>query len=314
MTTKEIKNISIVGTGTIGASWATFFIIKGYQVKLFDAFPEALPKALALIEKNLHFLQSKDVIKEEEVTAAQSRVQVCESLADALLNSDYVQESVAENYDVKKKLFSEMDELTSVDTILASSSSGLLISEIQKATKLPERCLLAHPFNPPHLIPLVELVGGEKTSKDVIQRTKDWMEKLGKVPVVLNKEVPGHLANRLAAAVWREAIDLVVDDVASVEDVDKALSAGPGIRWAIMGQHLIFHLGGGPGGLERFVDTLGHSVFHPLWQELKTWDTITPEMKEKLVSGVIEEQGDRSWGDLASWRDDKLIQLLKILY
>jgi len=314
MTKNEIKNVSIVGAGTIGASWATLFITKGYQVKMYDAFPEACPKALVLIEKNLSFLQSKEVLSKTESKEAFDRLQVNDNLSDALLDADYVQESVAENYDIKKKLFSEMDNLTPVDTILASSSSGLLISEIQKATIHPERCLLAHPFNPPHLIPLVELVGGEKTSEVVVQRTKSWMEKLGKVPVVLNKEVPGHLANRLAAAVWREAIDLVVDGVASVEDVDKALSAGPGIRWALMGQHLIFHLGGGPGGLERFIDTLGHSVFHPLWQELKTWDTITPDMKEKLVAGVIQEQGERSWGDLASWRDDKLIQLLKILY
>jgi 3-hydroxybutyryl-CoA dehydrogenase len=147
-----------------------------------------------------------------------------------------VQESVAENYEIKQQVFKELDSYTQPDAILASSSSGLLMTPIQQVTNHPGRCLIAHPFNPPHLIPLVELVPGDKTDELTVLRMKDFYEKLGKVPVVLKKAVPGHIANRLALALWREAVDLVIQGIASVEDVDKAVSAGPGLRWAVMGR------------------------------------------------------------------------------
>ena len=177
----------------------------------------------------------------------------------------------------------------------------------------PERSLIAHPFNPPHLIPLVELVPGERTDPETLTETKAFFESLGKVPVVLRKEVPGHVANRLQAAVWREAIDLVLKGVASVADVDKALAAGPGIRWALLGPHMIFHLGGGPGGIKHFIDHIG-SAWDDVWTDMASWTSLPGGTTDALVSGVQEEAGDRPPQEIAQWRDEKVVQLLKAIY
>ena len=205
----------------------------------------------------------------------------------------------SERYDVKKTSSGRSIRLAAPDAILASSSSGLLISELQTVMEHPGRSLIAHPFNPPHLMPLVELVPGKQTAPAVLAEAKKLFESLGKVPVVLNKEVPGHIANRLQAAVWREAIDLVLKGVASVADVDKALAAGPGIRWALLGPHMIFHLGGGPGGMKYFIDHVGVS-FDKLWTDMATWTSLPADTTDALVSGVQEEAGDAPLQDLAA--------------
>jgi len=188
----------------------------------------------------------------------------------------------------------------------------LLISELQTVMAHPGRSLIAHPFNPPHLIPLVELVPGKQTAPGVLAETKTLFESLGKAPVVLNKEVPRHIANRLQAAVWREAIDLVLKGVASVADVDKALAAGPGIRWAIFGPHMIFHLGGGPGGIKYFIDQVGVS-WDKLWTDMACWTSLPAETTAALVSGVQEEAADRPLQEIARSRDEKLVQLLNVM-
>jgi 3-hydroxyacyl-CoA dehydrogenase len=224
-----------------------------------------------------------------------------------------VQESVTENYEVKQQVFKALDAHTDADVILASSSSGLLMTPIQQVTNHPGRCLIAHPFNPPHLIPLVELVPGDGTDEQTISNMKIFYEKLGKVPVVLKKAVPGHIANRLAMALWREAVDLVVQGIASVEDVDKAVCAGPGLRWAVMGPHMVYGLGGGEGGMDHFIDHFGPAV-KVWWESLATWTTLPPEAKALLVDGVKEEMGDRTLSDMNRWRDEKFIKLLKVLY
>ena len=187
------------------------------------------------------------------------------------------------------------------------------MTEIQKVTHHPGRCLIAHPFNPPHLIPLVELVPGEATDPATVAIMKDFYHELGKVPIVLKKAVPGHIANRLALALWREAVDLVVRGIASVEDVDKAVCAGPGLRWALMGPHMIYHLGGGEGGMDHFLDHFGPS-FKTWWENMAAWTTLPPETKKVLVDGLKKEMGDRSMIDITSWRDEKLSALLKLIY
>ena len=310
----KISKVAVVGAGTIGAGWATLFACRGYPVQMYDSASGGCEQALGRISKNLDFLASRGLVDDDEVEPSLRRIQVADSIDEAVAGVDFVQESVAERYDVKKSVFRQMDLAAPAEAILASSSSGLLISQIQKATTRPGRCVLAHPFNPPHLIPLVEIVKGQATDQDTIEATRDWMAGLGKVPVVLSKEVPGHIANRLQAAIWREAIDLVDQGVASVEAVDKALCAGPGLRWALMGQHMIFHLGGGPGGLEYFINTLGQGVFSTLWRDLATWTSVTDEMKASLISGIQDEQGDQTLEDVAAWRDDKLVELLKMVY
>lgn len=208
-----------------------------------------------------------------------------------------------------------MDSYAPSHAIIASSSSGLLISELQRIVTKPERCLIAHPWNPPHLLPLVELVPSKKTSSVTIDHAYDFMTRIGKMPVVVRTEVPGHIANRLQAAVWREAIDLVDRGVCSVEDVDKALVAGPGLRWAFMGSNLALHLGGGSGGLKYFIEHLG-PAFSIWWRDMSTWEKISASAEAKIVQGIKEsiQVKSKTTFELTHWRDTKLIQLLGLLY
>ena len=270
----RIKNIAILGTGLIGASWAAFYAGKGFSVKLYDADKSKCDAGYEKAVEFLNFLSQHHAISSQTAEKAIRSLQCVESIGDLVNDAELVQESVVERYDVKKKVLSELEQFATCKCIFLSSSSGLLVSQMQKEMKHPERFLIAHPFNPPHLIPLVELVPGRKTSPELLKTMSDFFEMLGKTPVTLKREVPGHIANRLQAAVWREAIQLVIDGVASVEDIDKALCAGPGLRWALMGQNMIFHLGGGnDGGIGYFVDHIGMS-FEKLWKDMAKWDCL----------------------------------------
>ena len=313
MDAKPIQAIGILGTGTIGSSWATFFAAQGMKVRMHDVDPAIVERGIGKAYENLEALVRYGLMEKERLAAVKGNIAPAGDMAALLDGIDYVQESVAETYAVKGMVYAEMDRLASPRTILASSSSGLLMSEIQKHVARPERCLIAHPFNPPHLVPLVELVPGQKTDPAIVERVKQFFEELGKIPVVLKREVPGHIANRLAAALWREAIDLVIRGVASVEDVDKALYAGPGIRWALMGQHMIYHLGGGEGGYGYFIDHIG-KAFGAYWLEMASWSEISPKSRERLVNGVRESMGERDAAEIARWRDEKIVGLLKVIY
>jgi len=309
----QIESIAIVGTGVIGASWAAFYAARGFQVKMHDADAAQCRKGHQRAVEIIELLQAEGLLESDAVAASADRITTAAGLAQAVGGVQLVQENVAEDYDVKKQVYKAMDAETGSDVILASSSSGLLMTEIQKVTRHPGRCLVAHPFNPPHLIPLVELVPGEATDPETVAGMKRFYEELGKVPIVLNKAIPGHIANRLALALWREAVDLVVQGIASVEDVDKAVCAGPGLRWALMGPHLIYHLGGGEGGMDHFLDHFG-PVFKPWWESMATWTTLPPETKSVLTAGLKKEVGDRSLTDISRWRDEKLSGLLKLVY
>jgi carnitine 3-dehydrogenase len=313
MKSKEIKRVGILGTGTIGASWATFFASKGIPVRMYDVDTSILERGVRKAKENLATLVEYGMLDKSVLESATENVLSADDLRAMVEDADYIQESALEDYDVKKKIFHELDSLAPADTILASSSSGLLMSEIQSVTERPERCLIAHPFNPPHLVPLVELVPGRQTDLELVQFVKGFFEGLGKIPVLLKKEAPGHIANRLAAALWRESIEIVTRGIASVEDVDKALYAGPGIRWALMGQHLIYHLGGGEGGYEYFIDHIG-KAFGTLWEDMPTWTAISDESKKTLVEGIKDAVGDKSLTDLAQWRDKKIVDLIKVIY
>jgi 3-hydroxypropionate dehydrogenase (NADP+) len=311
----RIEKVAVLGTGVIGAGWVTLFAVKGYRVTAYSRKAETRKRGLETIQSSLDFLSAKGVISEETKRLSLERVRMVEQISEAVRGADFVVESTADSYEIKKPLFKEMDTYSPAEAILASSSSGLSPTELQKDIVKKDKCIIAHPWNPPHLIPLVEVVPGERTSQDTVDRTMELMEDLGKVPVIVNKVVPGYIGNRLAAALWREAIDMVINGVASVEDVDKALYAGPGIRWAFMGQHLIYHLGGGEvGGIGHFIDGIGNTTFNSIWRELATWDRIDDSMKEQLVEGVKQEMKGRPFRDVAKWRDDKLVELLKVIY
>jgi 3-hydroxyacyl-CoA dehydrogenase len=309
----EIRSVAIIGTGVVGASWAALFAAKGLAVHLYDENSEVCAAAARKTLDTVDRMGRAGLVSSRSVRRAGALVSARSNLKDAVRDVRLVQESVAENYDAKQSVFRNLDALTPRDVLLASSSSGLLMTEIQKGLRYPGRCLIAHPFNPPHLIPLVELVPGAQTEAAALEKLRLFLEAIGKSPVILRKEIPGHIANRLAAALWREAIDLVLQGVASVEDVDKALSAGPGLRWALMGQHMIYHLGGGAGGIDHFIDHLGPAV--ESWiQSLADWTQLPENTREALKRGLDDALRGRSFQEVADWRDEKLIELLKAIY
>ena len=312
MRTRPFKTIACLGAGTIGSSWATFYAAKGLEVRLYDVDSETCALGRERACGNLDRMVSVALLSAAEADSSKARIQQSDNLGDALAGVDFVQESVREDYETKADLFRNAESLIAPDAVIASSSSGLLMTRMLSVLKHPERSLIAHPFNPPHLVPLVELVPGEQTDPAVVERAKAFFEGLGKVPVVLKKEVPGHIANRLAAALWRESIDLVASGVASVEDVDNALRAGPGLRWALMGQHLIYHLGGGEGGYRYMIDHIGKS-FDAYWKTMPTWTEIPEAAKEQIIRGIEESVGNRSVQELSEARDCNLAKILKAL-
>src|SRR3954462_1734491 len=243
---RPIHRVAIIGTGAIGASWTALFLANGLDVVATDIAPDAETSLRRFVKAAWPALERLGLAP----GASQSRVTFTADLPAAVRDADFVQENGPERIDFKKTLYRQLDELLPAHVIIASSSSGLTMSEIQSACERhPERCVIGHPFNPPHLVPLVEIVGGTKTSEATIQGAIDFYGGLGKQAVRLHKEVPGHVANRLQAALAREVYYLVAEDVVSVADVDKALCWGPGLRWGIMGQVLLNHLGGGKGGI-----------------------------------------------------------------
>ena len=222
-----------------------------------------------------------------------------------------MQENGPERQDFKIKLFSQMDAATPPDSIIASSSSGLTMSAMQSACKHPERCVIAHPFNPPHVIPLVEVVGGGRTSPQAVQQAISFYKSIGKKPIHLRKEIVGHVANRLQAALYREVVYLIEQGVVDVADADAAVCWGPGLRWGVMGPNLLFHLEGGQGGIQHFLDQFS-GPYSTWWKDLGTLTEFTPEIKQTIVDGVLQEAGGRSIGQLAQERDRVLLGLLDL--
>jgi len=309
----DIKKVAVVGTGVIGAAWVTLFAMKGYTVSAYSRKAETRERGIKSVGSNLDFFVKKGIISESDKQNMFANITVVKEISEAVCDADFVEEATGESYDIKKEIFREMAKYAPDHAILASSTSGLSMTEIQQVVRHKERCIVTHPWNPPHLIPLVEIVPGKDTSEETTDKTFQLMEVLGKVPVIVRKEVAGFIGNRLAAALWREAIDLVDKGVATVEDVDKALCAGPGIRWAIMGTHMIYHLGGGEnGGYAHFIEGIGNTTFAAIWEELEPVTYITEPMVEKLSHGVKEEIKGKNFQDIISWRDDKIVDILSI--
>jgi 3-hydroxyacyl-CoA dehydrogenase len=306
MSTRPIRRIAIIGTGVIGASWTALFLAKGLEVIATDVAPDAEAALKRFVDAAWPALERLGLAP----GASKSPLTFTKDLSTALKTADYVQENGPERIDFKRTLYRQLDELLPADVIIASSSSGLTMSEIQSACQVhPERCVIGHPFNPPHLVPLVEIVGGAKTSEATIRRAIDFYSGLGKQAVRLHKEVPGHVANRLQAALAREVYYLVAEEVVSVADVDKALCWGPGLRWGIMGQVLLNHLGGGPGGIEHFFDQFTGPM--TAWWKVLGAPELTPAVRNKLIAGLHEEVGSRSIAELEAERDEVLLALLE---
>ena len=309
---EKIKKITCVGSGLVGQGWAAQFAVNGFNVTLQDLTDEKVENAKKRTIKHINTLSEAGLGHHPE--GAVKRLCIKTNLEEALLDSDFVIESIFENLEVKLRLFKKMDALLPMKVILASSTSGLMMSDIaQDMSHHPERAIVAHPYNPVYLVPLVELSPGRKTSQETIETTYKLMEYIGKTPVVLKKEVPGFIANRLSVALWREALDLVDNGVVSVQDLDKAIRAGPGIRWAIMGPYMVYHLGGGRGGIEYLMRHIGGSKSK--WLESMAKWTETPESAiQKAITGVNDMVGDKSLDELEAWRDKHLLALNKLLW
>jgi 3-hydroxyacyl-CoA dehydrogenase len=304
--------VAVVGAGNTGASWAGLFAAHGCAVRLYDAREGAAEAALERAASAARFLVAKGLAEPAPAERGLACLTVAGTLREAVAGAFLVQECVPDDEALKRRVFAEIGRNAPDDCLIATTSSGLSITAIQRDTPVPGRTLAAHPYNPPHLVPLVELAAGDLTTPATIERAAAFYAGIGKVPVVVKKDLPGYIANRMSAALWREAIDLVRTGVATVEDVDKAVRYGPGLRWAVMGPHLIYHLGGGPGGIRGHISHLTGSK-EGMLRDLATWTTFPADTADVLAAGVEAEAGGRTLAELEVERDEALAAVLLAL-
>src|SRR6202050_3144165 len=302
---REIKNVAIVGTGVIGASWAALYLARGLNVVATDPAPNAEANLRRYIDAAWQDLTAIGI----SPNGSRDHLRFTADMKEAVAGADLVQENGPERKDFKIKLFADMDAATPKDSIIASSSSGLTMSVMQSACKYPERCVIGHPFNPPHIVPLVEVVAGAKTSPETVARAISFYTSIGKKPIHVRKEVVGHVANRLQGALYREIVYLIEQGVLDVADSDAAVCWGPGLRWGVMGPNLLFHLGGGQGGIQHFMGQFTGPV-SIWWKDLGALTEFSPEVKKTIIEGVIKEANGRSIEELERERDTVLLELL----
>jgi carnitine 3-dehydrogenase len=306
--TQAVQTAAIIGTGVIGASWATAFLARGMDVIATDPATGA--------EQALRRTVAAQWAAMEQIGlspgASLERLRFVASPEDAVAQVDFVQENGPERLDIKRDLFRRLDEAAPADSPLATSTSTITISEFQDACRLhPERVVLGHPFNPPHLIPLVEVGGGRLTSEDAIERALAFYRAMGKHPIRLRRESKGHVANRLQAALWQEAFHLVSSGVASVADVDAAIAHGPGLRWSLLGPFLNLHLSGGEGGIGELFDKPLWQATEGMWRDLGSL-SVDADLGSRVMAGVTDEIGARDLAELVRQRDEALVKLLKL--
>jgi len=296
------QHVAILGAGVIGASWAALFLAAGHRVTVYDPAGDE-GGVRARVREAWPMLTALGLTERGDAEA----MTFVDDPARAVAGAAFVQESVPERLDLKHALFAAIEGALDSRAVVASSASGLTLSEMQGGWRDPARFVLGHPFNPPHLIPLVEVMGNDRTDPGAVTAAEAFYADVGKVTIRVEREVPGHVANRLQAAVWREAIHLIREGVASVEDVDKAMSSGPGLRWAAMGPTMLFHLGAGPGGLAEFCDRYGDS-FNRWWEDLGT-PHMDAETAAILVAGVDSAARGADHAVLSARRDAMLVAL-----
>ncbi|NPU84420.1 MAG: 3-hydroxyacyl-CoA dehydrogenase family protein [Syntrophaceae bacterium] len=315
----ENRAVAVLGGGgVIGSSWATNFLWRGLPVNVYDVGEDCLKTARERVGANLDYLVGKGLLPPGKRDEALKRAVYTTDIAEALRDVRFIQEAAPEKYEVKQALLAEVDRYAPADAVFASSTSGLLISEIARDSAHPERCVGAHPYNPAHLIPLVEIGKGEKTSEETVRKACDFYKSLGKDPIVLQKEAFGFIANRLAVALYREAVDLVVRGVCTLEDVDKAVCLGPGLRYALMGPNLGYHLSGGVHGIRGVLTHIGPTV-EWWWEDMAAWHRWPAGWTEQAQAGVLEAMANRDPAtgrtpeEINRWRDDGLLLILKYL-
>lgn len=301
----EFKTVGVVGGGLIGMSWASLFLARGCDVTVIDPDPdtaERLEDFLPNARANLTALG----LANRETASAPTVTDDCA----ALRHVDFVQENGPERLQAKLAIIEELEKFIGPEVIIASSTSSLCASDMQTGARVPERILVAHPMNPPHLVPMVELVAGRETSEDAVVVAERFYAQMQRVCIRVKREVPGHLANRLTSALFREAVHLVAEGIADVEDIDKAVAYGPGLRWALMGPHLTYHMGGGQGGYRGYLDHLGPTQ-EERWKSLGH-PTLSEAVKAALIAGVDNELAHLDEATLIERRDAALVELLKL--
>jgi carnitine 3-dehydrogenase len=303
---KPLERVAVVGAGVIGSGWAARFLGAGLDVDAWDPALEAEAKARAAIDNAWPAIARTGLA----AGASPSRLRFHATVEDCVARADFVQENAPEREALKQDLLARIDA-ANADAIVASSTSGLLPTILSAKMRRPERMLVGHPFNPVYLLPLVELVGGEKTASAAIERAAAFYRSLGMRSLTVRKEVVGFIADRLMEALWREALWLVNDDVATTEEIDAAVVYGCGLRWALMGTFLTFHLAGGEGGMRHMLHQFGPALKLP-WARLVAPE-LTDELIDKVADGCEEQAAGRSIRELETRRDDFLVELLSLV-
>ncbi len=304
----SVRHVTCIGAGPIGAGWSAWFLARGYKVT-------AYLHDLAAEEASLRSLIDTAWVSLEALGlatgASRDNLACTGDLAQAVAGAEFVQESAPENLELKQALYARLGELVPPNVVIVSSTSGLPMTDIQARCPSPQRTVVGHPFNPPYLLPLVEVVGGAKTAPEAVQWVVDFYRVAGKAPLALSKEIPGFIATRLQEAMWREMLHMIANDEATAEQIDFAIVNGPGPRWAMMGPCLTYHLGGGEGGMAYCLDQFGPALKLP-WTRLEAPE-LTRELRDRLVEGAARVAGDRDYETLNRERDLGLVAISKAL-
>jgi carnitine 3-dehydrogenase len=296
-----VRTLACIGAGVIGGGWVAHFLARGYQVRAWDPAPDAAEKLTRLVGAAWPALTELGLAD----GAHQENLTVVPTLVEAVAEAGFVQESAPEDLDLKRRLLAEIDAATPAGVVIASSTSGYSMSEMQVDAATPERLVVGHPFNPPYLIPLVEVVGGRLTEAWATSWAADFYRHVGKSVITMENELPGFIANRLQEALWREALHMVANGEATVEQIDTAITDGPGLRWPAQGPILTFHLAGGEGGMAHMLDHFGPSLKSP-WTRLEAPE-LTPKLRDAMVDGCDAEAAGRSIAELVAERDRAII-------
>ncbi|AIY06623.1 3-hydroxyacyl-CoA dehydrogenase [Planococcus sp. PAMC 21323] len=303
----QFKKVAVVGTGVIGNGWIARFLAQGFDVIAFDPAEGAQERTQKALDQAWPSLEKIGLAE----GADRNRLTFMPTIEEAVSDADLIQENVPEREDLKKSVLASIDTYAKVDAIIGSSTSGIMPSVLQEGLKHPERLIVAHPFNPVYILPLVELVAGSKTDANIVERAKNFYASVGMKPLIIQKEIEGHLADRLMEALWREALHLVNDGVATTEEVDAAIIYGAGLRWAQMGPFLTFHLAGGEKGMRHMLEQFGPALKLP-WTKLEAPE-LTDELKEKVITGCESHANDSTIAELENKRNEFLVELLDLV-
>jgi carnitine 3-dehydrogenase len=305
MAADRVTSVGVVGAGVIGSGWALHFLRMGLDVRLFDPMPAARDRAPGIVESLWPVVEELGL----RDGASLERLEVVDTLEAVVDGTQVVQEATPEVLDAKIETFARLDALAPEDTVLLSSTSGLSMTAIQSRCERPERTAAGHPFNPPYLIPLVEVVGGERTDPATVDWALDFYARMDKRPMRLDREVPAFIGSRLQEAMWREALHMIAAGEATVEQIDASITEGPGLRWALTGPMMNFHLSGGPGGMAHVLEHFGPTLKEP-WTRLEAPE-LTPELQRRVIEGCERASAGRSIADMVAERDRSLVAIMR---